>query len=961
MAINIVKYGNQTLIDLTDTTATASEVLSGYSFHDKTGALVQGSKTIDLTTVTVTPTNTTQVIAPGDEYYLNIENMAPTSTSMGLNPGTFWNISWSTQLNAGEIYHVTLDFYRSGYTRHYVYDDDITFNGFPFNITASSTSSSHNAIIKFNTTQISNSLASDDDTLASNRLTVSVFKESTAIGYSQVTVNGDADLISSNIKKNVDIFGVVGTYEASGIIESVTQDQDGYVILDNDEGNQIIVDSLSVTQNGTYTATTGHAYSPVTVNVSGITPTGTLSITQNGTYNVTNYASADVNVSSSATEKAGVRFIDYDGTVLSTYTYAEAMALSALPSNPSHTGLTAQGWNWSLADLKSELEYSDGGYIDVGQSYITSDGKTRLYITIDELNDQKPVTIGFSMASGTTVTVDWGDNTLEEDKTATSYATYTHEYASYGSYVISLSVSSGGTVQFGATNDTTGGYPSIMGRIPTSNTIASCGNNTQRLRKVELGAGVKIYPHGFNHCSSMETISVPNTLVDGCYIASSFSSCNRLKCFVLPSNVDLSENSFQYCTRLEYFPNSFGGLLGNSTFKGCQNLKNLFLKKTAYANGVGTIFETCYALEYASFPRRTSNTSLGNYTYSDCWSLKKMTMYADNNFSKIPNYMHNNNYQLQYVEIPSGVTTIGTYAFNNCYSLRALDLPNTVTSIDSYAFCNCYGLKKIVLPSTITTLGNYAFSGCYGLISVDLSNINMTAITSTYLFNNCYSLMDVKLPSNLTSIGGYMFYNCRCLYSIDLPSTLTTIGTYALAGCYQLASITVPNSVTTINNSAFRSCTSLTTIYLPSSVTTFGTYMFSGCSVLTHVVLPSNLTTIPSNTFNSCYCLEEIEIPNTVTSIGSNAFQYCSNLKTITIPNGVTSIAASAFASCTGMNEYHLLPTTPPTLSNTNAFTGISTNCIIYVPYSADHSILDAYQTASNWSTYASYMQEEPQ
>ena len=40
---------------------------------------------------------------------------------------------------------------------------------------------------------------------------------------------------------------------------------------------------------------------------------------------------------------------------------------------------------------------------------------------------------------------------------------------------------------------------------------------------------------------------------------------------------------------------------------------------------------------------------------------------------------------------------------------------------------------------------------------------------------------------------------------------------------------------------------------------------------------------------------------------------------------------------------------------------GIPADCIIYVPYSADHSILESYKTASNWSTYASYMQEEPQ
>ena len=52
-------------------------------------------------------------------------------------------------------------------------------------------------------------------------------------------------------------------------------------------------------------------------------------------------------------------------------------------------------------------------------------------------------------------------------------------------------------------------------------------------------------------------------------------------------------------------------------------------------------------------------------------------------------------------------------------------------------------------------------------------------------------------------------------------------------------------------------------------------------------------------------------------------------------------------------------PTTPPTLANSNAFSSIASDCVIYVPYSEDHSILAAYQAASNWSTYASRMVEE--
>lgn len=62
-----------------------------------------------------------------------------------------------------------------------------------------------------------------------------------------------------------------------------------------------IIEPLSVTENGTYTAPSGvDGYSPVTVNVpipdGYIVPNGTKNITENGTHGVTEYASVNVNV-----------------------------------------------------------------------------------------------------------------------------------------------------------------------------------------------------------------------------------------------------------------------------------------------------------------------------------------------------------------------------------------------------------------------------------------------------------------------------------------------------------------------------------------------------------------------------------------------------------------------------------------------------------------------------------------
>lgn len=69
--VNKVIYGGNTLIDLTSDTAVANKVLSGYTFHDASGALVTGTSAFDVDssdcTATVAEVLATKTFAKGGQ------------------------------------------------------------------------------------------------------------------------------------------------------------------------------------------------------------------------------------------------------------------------------------------------------------------------------------------------------------------------------------------------------------------------------------------------------------------------------------------------------------------------------------------------------------------------------------------------------------------------------------------------------------------------------------------------------------------------------------------------------------------------------------------------------------------------------------------------------------------------------------------------------------------------------
>ena len=79
-------------------------------------------------------------------------------------------------------------------------------------------------------------------------------------GLSQVTVNGDADLVASNIKKDVDIFGVTGTYdpEPSLIAKTVTPSAETQIITPTSITETLVGNSYATHPTPTvYSASSG--------------------------------------------------------------------------------------------------------------------------------------------------------------------------------------------------------------------------------------------------------------------------------------------------------------------------------------------------------------------------------------------------------------------------------------------------------------------------------------------------------------------------------------------------------------------------------------------------------------------------------------------------------------------------------------------------------------------------------
>ena len=290
-----------------------------------------------------------------------------------------------------------------------------------------------------------------------------------------------------------------------------------------------------------------------------------------------------------------VNFYDYDGTIVQSYSADDFANLSELPTNPTHEGLTAQGWNWSLTNAKAYV--ASYGKLNIGQLYTTSDGKTRIYINLPE-GKISPILMLY-LNDNSELDIDWGDGSTHSTWTTTS-ATYKderHSYPNKGEYVIAITVVSGSFV--------------LQSQSTSYNTFFTDGKNgnissdrvyLNSIQKIEIGTGItSIENNAFFYCSSLSSITIPSSVTTiKSYAFNGCSSMDYIK--FIPTTPPTVQNS-----------NAWSNVSTSTILYVPALVSNLYMNRTNYPAKA-----TYTYLGYATYE---SGTTLPTTTTDETYTL----------------------------------------------------------------------------------------------------------------------------------------------------------------------------------------------------------------------------------------------------------------------------------------------------------------------------------------------------
>ena len=254
--------------------------------------------------------------------------------------------------------------------------------------------------------------------------------------------------------------------------------------------------------------------------------------------------------------------------------------------------------------------------------------------------------------------------------------------------------------------------------------------------------------------------------------------------------------------------------------------------------------------------------------------------------------------KLEEVILPKSLTDIGEFAFSHCFSLKKVSFPedSELKTIKEGAFEDCESLEAIDIPDSVELIGADAFLDCTGMRDLGLpnsANVNYSATS----FRGC-GFEEVTIPEKMTMIPYFFFYDCYNLKKVNGLDHVRFLGNSAFLNCDSLETFEFPPSITAVENNLFVDCSNLKKVTFYNDLGNF-VNMFARCTSLEEVQFNKGIKLLPHYAFRECTSLKEMFVPDTVTSIwGDYCFEDCVNFEKIYIPPSVTAISPTAFDNC---------------------------------------------------------------
>lgn len=276
------------------------------------------------------------------------------------------------------------------------------------------------------------------------------------------------------------------------------------------------------------------------------------------------------------------------------------------------------------------------------------------------------------------------------------------------------------------------------------------------------------------------------------------------------------------------------------------------------------------------------------------------------------------------VVVKEGIENLGSVddssgaLFQGCKNLERVELPNGLKSLGTCIFSDCENLYSINIPKSLESCGTDAFTNTKWI--ADNADGDGFVIRNEIILDYIGKKEEVSVPEGISYLDSDTFANHDEIISIHFPESLTAIDYHAFINCDKLDKVTGGENIGFIGEYAFADTAffkkatwpSLNGILLgyngkeeevsiPAEITKLGDRCLGDNLYIRKVTIPENVKEISGGAFYENKSVQDVDIKAPIEFIEPETFAGCTNLETVKLPASLKEIYGHAFYQCVNL------------------------------------------------------------